>query len=535
MTVVPKDLYKDLDLLVPKSPTSPVLPTLFKPDTLSPAEVADVRKAVFSAHQNLYRLDSLEAKLKELQLACASSRQENKQFIGLHQPLLRSARSLPAELWRAAFEWYLLLPKHTPKFPDSPGGIFRSASTRLSPLVLTHVSKAWRQIAIHHHQLWCDIDLVITQSCPKSLLPLLNMWLTRSGRLPLNVSFRMMTLPLPWIACPPDIRGNIGTCLNMLVSHSRRWKTVDFQITIDLYRSQLFPIKAPLLEKAKISTQECVGDPPVAHLVFFEPAPRLQTLELHNFVPPNASFLTMVPLGSLTMVTLGSFADKLIRYTSQNVLDLLLHCPLLTEMRVRCQPVTTPAPYKIDHENLTNLYIQSRGIAWLEGVTMPKLKQFEIWQSTDADTETLTSFIRRSPNLHTIRAGCDLTFLTRISPDSPIQKLELGFLREDHRTAVNMEIMEQLSQPETPILPQLRNVTIDIQFQEPDVDPLISLRLHSAIVSLARDRLGPNALFTPGLDMIMVRFNRAGATDLTIEAFRSLRELELVGLKLIFI
>lgn len=120
--------------------------------------------------------------------------------------------------------------------------------------------------------------------------------------------------------------------------------------------------------------------------------------------------------------------------------------------------------------------------------------------------------------------------------ESQINKLELGFLRDDHRTKTNMDIMELLSDP-TPsaILPLLKAVTIDIQFQEPDKDPVMSLRLHSAIVSLARDRLAECGIFKPGLDAVVVRFSRAGATDLTTEAFVRLKELGLEGLKLIFI
>lgn len=297
-----------LDSLVPPAPPSPIHSVLFRGDALSPAEVAEVRKAVGSAQQNMSRVTALESKLADLTHACANSRQENNRFILYHQPILRSARSLPADMWREIFEWYLATPKHTNKESNGQRAIFRSASGKVSPLVLTHVCSTWRTISIGLAALWSSIDFCIAQAFPKTLLPLLNMWLTRSARMPLTVTFRM-TMPLTWVSCTPEVRGNIHTCLSMLASHSRRWKQVDFQVTVEIYRSSLFPIGTPILEKARLATQECLPHVP-DRLTFFDPAPNLKHVELHNFVPHGETFSSMIPLGSLTSVTLGSFADK---------------------------------------------------------------------------------------------------------------------------------------------------------------------------------------------------------------------------------
>ncbi|KAF7377782.1 F-box domain-containing protein [Mycena sanguinolenta] len=157
---------------------------------------------------------------------------------------------------------------------------------RLSPTVLTHICRQWKEIALATPALWRAI------SYPRhlgdhqgQLLQILESWLDRSGSLPL--SFVME----PWINNPLS-----DECLAALVLHRQRWEYMTLSVASESV-VRLIPGTMPLLRQIEIEPWESLEPPPSP--IRFDKVPRLRSVTfLEDLLCPRRHF----PLVSIDVV-----------------------------------------------------------------------------------------------------------------------------------------------------------------------------------------------------------------------------------------
>ncbi|KAJ7844769.1 hypothetical protein B0H14DRAFT_2358444 [Mycena olivaceomarginata] len=145
----------------------------------------------------------LASEIKRLQAMVgelAEKRGHLNDFIDPHVALLSPARRLPQDVMAEIFVAALPLDRNA---------IMSSAE---SPLLLCHVCRTWRAIALSTPRLWASLHVVV----PKNISALSRIngatltWLSRSGVLP-SFDFPCLSSPLGTATCgllhtPPDAR-----------------------------------------------------------------------------------------------------------------------------------------------------------------------------------------------------------------------------------------------------------------------------------------------------------------------------------------
>ncbi|KAJ6578426.1 hypothetical protein B0H19DRAFT_891462, partial [Mycena capillaripes] len=120
---------------------------------------------------------SLEIKRVQVLLAeLVCKREELTKFIDDHLSLVSPVRRLPEDVAREIFIACM---------PDSPN----SMSPQEPSLLLCHICRPWRRLALATPQLWASLDIIISKkSQSKELAERATCWLSRSGALPLSIS-----------------------------------------------------------------------------------------------------------------------------------------------------------------------------------------------------------------------------------------------------------------------------------------------------------------------------------------------------------
>ncbi|KAJ7436699.1 hypothetical protein FB451DRAFT_1307044 [Mycena latifolia] len=181
----------------------------------------------------------------------------------------------------------------------------------LSPTVLTHICRKWREIALATPALWRAISIVDDIDSDRTdgrQLHILESWLNRSGCLPLAVD-------------KGDWSASISAeCLEKLVLHSARWEYITLGIKT-LSHLLAIPNTMPQLQHLDLRLYDHGSPPPVA----YHDVPRLRSATLWDFdYPPE--LLPWTQLTSLTLVCkLPTECTAVLQHTVN-----LVHCELVT-------------------------------------------------------------------------------------------------------------------------------------------------------------------------------------------------------------
>ncbi|KAK7460494.1 hypothetical protein VKT23_009212 [Stygiomarasmius scandens] len=155
----------------------------------------------------------------------------------------------------------------------SVSGDFDYENTVRKPLLISQISKYWRDVALATPGLWSRLFLKISTYCSRSRMDITETWLIRSAAAPLRVH-------ILW-----EEESNLLThpVLDAIIQHSNRWHHVFLFIPISAFPS-LNPIKGNLnlLTELSLGCSDFMGS---EIYDMFEFAPRLRSFECINISP----------------------------------------------------------------------------------------------------------------------------------------------------------------------------------------------------------------------------------------------------------
>ncbi|KAJ3507139.1 hypothetical protein NLJ89_g6474 [Agrocybe chaxingu] len=246
------------------------------------AEIGDIKQYVSRINEKLSDYDSQIANLEATLLDLQKKRNDLQQVGQAHEALISPVRRLPTEILQTIFEWCL---------PTNRNAVMHASE---APVLLGRVCAEWRRISLSTPQLWASLHIVppnVNFAKPVSSTSrfqrkreLIEMWLSRSGDCPLNISF-------VWFASDSDDEVKLcGSLLEVLVPMCRRWKVLDFQAPLKMFKPfmGLTVEDVPLLEGLSLMDNRTSVDPEAIDgwpesLLFAESSPRLRTFNLTFF------------------------------------------------------------------------------------------------------------------------------------------------------------------------------------------------------------------------------------------------------------
>ena len=106
-------------------------------------------------------------------------------------------------------------------FPYSlPIGVV-TPSTSKPPLVLGYICRSWRRASVECHAIWSTINVGMSHCfLEESCIAGVELWLSRSGNLPLTIQFRPGNLP-------PQIHDGL---LQVICKYTSRWSAISLDL-----------------------------------------------------------------------------------------------------------------------------------------------------------------------------------------------------------------------------------------------------------------------------------------------------------------
>ncbi|KAJ7340874.1 hypothetical protein DFH08DRAFT_245881 [Mycena albidolilacea] len=335
----------------------------------------------------------LASEIKRLQAMVgelAEKRGHLNDFIDPHVALLSPARRLPQDVMEEIFVAAL---------PSDRNAIMSSAE---SPLLLCHVCRTWRAIALSTPRLWGSLHVVV----PKNISALSRIngatitWLSRSGVLPLSISLVYPLPSPPWEPQPADF----STLLQTLVRYSSRWSRVRFDYIPYSFISPLAalsPADVPIL-KTFVFEGDFSQMADISSVVF------LGTASLHSLSIRRIGMITSLPI-SWNRLRHLSLADRF-PFHADAALRLLRQCPNLETCSLQVVGVTADAS--------------------LMSCRMEQLRQFSVAGVTGQLGSLNTDFFERLdlPNLRSLEytttpESPGLIFTPLLGPENLLQCL----------------------------------------------------------------------------------------------------------------
>ncbi|KAF8868194.1 hypothetical protein BD779DRAFT_1111791 [Infundibulicybe gibba] len=228
-----------------------------------------------------------------------------------HRPIPTINR-IPVELLAKIFAHYVAA-------FDSENMVWHTVSSlERTPTILGHVCQRWRGVALTFPMLWSSIAI---HSPSRGDIPLVKMWLDRSGSCPLSVRLRPSQQPIL------GELERVNSILEILCTQSHRWRDIDILLAHDTPRALTNISHESLrrLESAKIDVSWWRPDIADQLLATFLSSPTIRRVDWGPYYgrnPPN------VPWFQLTHVKLRSDS------TPQEFLDILRHCTLLEGVHI---------------------------------------------------------------------------------------------------------------------------------------------------------------------------------------------------------
>ncbi|KAJ7170884.1 hypothetical protein C8R43DRAFT_981418 [Mycena crocata] len=274
------------------------------------------------------RLYELDEEIPQLRLRLAELEQERKQiFASLKFPVL----TLPVEVTSEIF--IHCLPATLPDEPRTPS---------IVPLLLTCICRQWRNIALATPRLWSKFSILADLPNIQRHHEFIERWLSRSGNLPLSLTFRRgypYEPENPYEEISPEVLAahelaatdSMERCLEVFWNYSRRWQNVKFLL------------KPSLFQRPSISTPDG-GFPRLTHITIGSyqrdesfgseeiklfgdaAAPQLRSVEIELDTNGDIDLrLFILPWAQLTSFTGKSFVEEECYYVLLQT-PALVHC-----------------------------------------------------------------------------------------------------------------------------------------------------------------------------------------------------------------
>ncbi|KAK0230400.1 hypothetical protein IW262DRAFT_400043 [Armillaria fumosa] len=278
---------------------------------------------------------------------------------------------------------------------------------KAGPWVLSRVCRSWRKVSCSlFPSSWANFLVPVRQELRKDPISLLKAALSHCG----NRKLEFIFYGPRWDSRDVDleVRRTSKSLFQILLSLSHRWKSVDLDITQELFRL-LSSVrgKVSCLETCVIST-----GPITESFNALEFAPSLKHLAFKGL----RDCLLPVPVLASNLVSFSDDrATDYFGHLHQMYLDIVRGSPSLDEIEVRHQsqaegdlPVATP---RIIHPALSTL--ATREGSFMRSLELPMLEAVDI-QENSHEVDDRSTFPDVLPALHDliIRSRCSLTSLT---------------------------------------------------------------------------------------------------------------------------
>ncbi|KAJ6483876.1 hypothetical protein DFH09DRAFT_1211550 [Mycena vulgaris] len=305
-----------------------------------------------------------------------------------------------------------------------------------APLLLLHVCRAWRQIAVSTPALWTTLTIEAPRLQPQ-FMEIVDTWLTRARQCPLSVK----------IVTPFTKIDDFDGFLETFSRHSGGMRSLELNLTVgDFDKMDGHRLAFPLLQT--LSTRVVTWDGEVGMKVF-EHVPMLREVWMH-FAPP--SFFTL-PWHQLTKFT-GEF------FTIPECLEALRFMPNIVECCFAArpqqhEPTDLPLPYQ---NRSSEVWEIARSTDILGFLTLPNLQTLEILDPDpdDFDAHCFQSFLSRSaPPLRKLTVCREMT----IPLAALLAVRGLTHLAIWHPSQVFIIMLFDSFGRDTSLVPQLQNLS----------------------------------------------------------------------------
>lgn len=288
-------------------------------------EIVEVKTYVAMVNGKVSEYDTRIAELEATLAAIKQRRAELHTTVTAHEALVSPLRRLPPEILQIIFVWCL---------SQNRNAVMHASE---APVLLGRICSEWRRISIATPELWATLHIVppnVNFSNPTSSTArfqrkrdLIEMWLGRSGACPLSIS-------LVWFAGDSEEEIKLcGTLLEVLVPLCGRWKVLDFQVPLKMFKPfiGLSVQDVPYLEGLSLMDNRTPLDADAVDrwpdsLAFAENATRLRNFTLTFF--SGGIRLPTIPWQDLTMLYLESNIAFFFR-DSRDMLTTLACCTSL--------------------------------------------------------------------------------------------------------------------------------------------------------------------------------------------------------------
>ncbi|KAJ7447138.1 hypothetical protein B0H11DRAFT_2083460 [Mycena galericulata] len=307
-------------------------------------------------------------------------------FIDAHLALLSPARRLPEDVVAEIF---------THALPFNRNSILSGVE---APLLLCHICRAWRGLALATPQLWATLHIVTSSYSTREKLEQVNaaarIWLSRSGALPLSISVV--------ISRSSRLDYDISTLLKTVILFSRRWKNMRFKCFGHhsfLPFANLSPHDVPLLETIHVEGFHALSSPTDWNTMSFLDTPRLHNVSLKTVA---RIFLFPLPWAQLSHLSLHHAGQYL---SAEEAHKLLRQCPSLRTFSLAVGssgPEVAESVYDKTHmEDLQQLIVVDifqDSTGFFENLIIPNLISLEYVASADPDDIFLFTPLLVAPN-----------------------------------------------------------------------------------------------------------------------------------------
>ncbi|KAH9485126.1 hypothetical protein JR316_0002033 [Psilocybe cubensis] len=283
-----------------------------------------------------------------------------------------SLSSLPMELLQEIFLWCV------PPRPSQSEFLYQSIymvgfASQVAPLLLCQVCNLWRHISLTLPRLWTSLDVFVSMGKSRPCLPLANIWLARSGELPLSLALYQQNES-------NDNRIAAGEILDLYRLYIHRWSNIHFDLTGPRYCRLLTSQQrsAPMLKQFRMQTCYRIYEAEDKDLFgIFDFVPHLSHLQVSRIPDLDIFGETSVRIPWSQLVTLS--LDYLPSVGTS--LRILENCPKLIDCSFKIDALSGPLPETPINRELHSLEINighEQVATFLEKVTLPALKQMTI-------------------------------------------------------------------------------------------------------------------------------------------------------------
>ncbi|KAJ6497609.1 hypothetical protein C8R45DRAFT_1129651 [Mycena sanguinolenta] len=331
-----------------------------------------------------------DAEIDHLQCEVAVLRRRSEQ----HKYILAPIRRVPPEIMAEIFLNAIDAGPGMDRYPDRSGcDNFFAKHDKVkpvlhrAPLIFGEVSRRWRAIALSTPRLWNSILINCTDEKLQDYISLCDMWLKRSGSLPLSIRFHRS----PTEDVPQRTTDDCKALLRTILPYAHRWRLLDFAhipaSSYDVLR-HCPPYSLPIFEALSVRYAPPAGFSCKAWAVLRN-APNLRFFRHDSISDTRAEEWQTFPWSQITQIDLGNCS-------TYDCLRILSAAPTAMDCRFSIERTSAFQHPPVTHSALKTLRIEVHTNIHLD-LTCPRLSTLKIdIYSSEFSFHDFPSFIARS-------------------------------------------------------------------------------------------------------------------------------------------